>query len=181
MNFAVKKGHEPKHRIDEIVWYIDEKTKTAQSAKVFYINFCLVKDGHQLRLINPNYVLRKDSGAAVDGVFFDEDLYTREIEASKMAQWCSVKNITPQEWEKAIGGRDITKCELLPCCGSISGVRELLHECRKEGGLMWRDVLQIEDYFSHCDYPQDEKGNRPKILDKILKRLGLLIKCRAKN
>lgn len=178
MLFSVKKSEEPKRKIDEIVYYIDEKTRTVQIAKIFYIEFILVKNNRRLWLINPKYVLIKDNGP-VDGVFDDENLYAKKREALKMARWCPIKGVSRREWFKAIGDpskkNGLANCELQACCGWISSVREDLFQCKDEGGLIWRDVLKIKDYFSHCDYPLGENRNRPKILDKILGQLGLRI------
>ncbi|MFH0779520.1 MAG: hypothetical protein V1928_01545 [Parcubacteria group bacterium] len=35
-----------------------------------------------------------------------------------------------------------------------------------------------KEFFTHCDYPMGVNRSRPKILDKILKQLGLRIESR---
>ena len=84
---------------------------------------------------------------------------------------------SPEEWSKAIGltgevGEDRIAyndgCELTPCCGNISAIRDILYDICKTGKVTGVEKTTLIDALNNHE-PPDTKP----ILDKILAQLNI--------
>lgn len=110
---------------------------------------------------------------------FVDNVYELEEMVKILTEFHPVVGISEEEWLKAIGNYDdegsIDKCDLPPCCASISQVRDILMDCKKEGGLVESRVRFLEYVLenSHGDYLEREVRNTKSFIGNIYRQLGI--------
>jgi hypothetical protein len=102
-----------------------------------------------------------------------KDIYLTEQAAKNHAQWTPI-NIGDYDWQAMIGDRDDDShgdSELGVCCANLSGVRDELIRCRKQGGLIRRDL----DYLAVCTSTHENlfEGDFSENIDKIMRDLNI--------
>jgi len=112
------------------------------------------------------------SGETDKGTFWVSALhiYDNFKDAEKACQFLKVE-ADEETWKKAIGfyetrvikskkegeedyeyeDRNIDDADLAPCCGNISGARDILFYCKEEGGLMVHDQRQLVHLLNEHD------------------------------
>lgn len=164
----------PKFRVGDAVWVIYGREPLR--ARVLSIVFELRRTSTgNLGLICTGYRLDIANLDSRDWSFRQDQIYAGQRTARRLAKWHPVGGITEQEWLAAIGDRDledsIESCEMSICCAVISECRDILIECRQNGGLIERDLRTLALLLSEHDNPM-LNGHRPS-LSKILGQFGL--------
>jgi hypothetical protein len=105
------------------------------------------------------------------------EVYTNRPTAVRHARWHAVEGVSDEQWACAIGTREDDKsldtCEMQRCCANVSQLRDYLLKCQRDGGLIHRDWRDLRHLLPQHEHPLPD-GKRPKNLDKILSKLGLL-------
>jgi hypothetical protein len=76
-----------------------------------------------------------------------------------------------QDWFLAIGSEDrhdADDVELQRCCANVSAIRDWLFKCKKDGGLVESDVIELRHITLHHEPPRDQDK-----LKNILAQLGI--------
>ncbi len=112
-----------------------------------------------------------------NSLWHQEDLYPDEASAMWNAIFHKVE-LTDAEWLAAIGPEDRNfedeegeeiEVELQKCCAQISNIRDILFECKENGGLMTRDVRRLQKALNNHE---PSTSDNP-ILNKIFALLGV--------
>jgi hypothetical protein len=105
------------------------------------------------------------------------EVYANRRRALRNARWHAVEGVSDEQWRRAIGTREDDKsldsCEMHRCCANVSQLRDYLLKCQRDGGLIHRDWRDLRYLLPQHEHPLP-RGERPKTLDMILDKLGLL-------
>jgi hypothetical protein len=162
--------------IGQKVFYISARTKTNnyRQSTVRSYNAEIGKIEGQLVIFSRNvHLMALNIMQGGDGSYPVSDVFATEEEVREATKFYPVTFITSDEWEQAIGTRredgvSIEDCELQPCCGTISDIRELLYQCYMRNGLIKLDRDRVASLItSHYDYYE----NIPPLLTNIFQQL----------
>lgn len=175
-SYEVHPEFTPKFKIGEKVWCINVGRRV-ESTEVLSIRFelfneqgkeLLVCRGYNLRMLNLN---TEDEHRNLD-CWPAKEVYATEHEAKVLAKLHAVEDVSEEDWTKAIGNPDdeesFEKSELTPCCAEISNLRDLLMKCRKNKGLIERDMITLRRFcLKGSHMPTNPIPTLKKILEKL--------------
>lgn len=115
------------------------------------------------------------------GFIKPQDITTDESLAQSEMKFTPV-SLSDEEWQLAIGERgydadfskdgskvDIEDCELGLCCKDISDIRDILIECKENGGLNHRQIKRLSELIILHE-PPTKMEHLKKILDAVALR-----------
>ena len=182
----VNPSYGPKFKVGQRVWYIMYRTvREALVRSIQLEHVCIESKRSMLTCTGYSLFNSKEGGVPFEPLTMSEffrpsQVYASRQQATSLARWHAVEGITDEQYKAALGSREkgeddsLDTCELQRCCASISQLRDYLFKCQEGGGLIHRDWRDLRYLLPQHEYPLPADGGRPKNLDLILNKLGLL-------